>query len=178
VTLEKGPIELGDIAIAEGREIAGTVLSADGLPVEGADVWAPRPAAAREDRDSRRRSVLEAGPSSSLVTARTDRDGAFRLGGLGGDRQEVAVLAEGFPGQLVEAVPIDGRGVVIALEARRERERRVVDAESGDPVPKARVGVEGTPGHEQPVDDDGPLHATGLSPRRFELRSETRRAGR
>ncbi len=163
VALEKGPLELGDIVLAEGREIAGTVLSPDGGPVEGAAVWVPRPAAAREDRDSRRHSVLEVGLSSSLASARTDRRGAFRLAGLGGDRHEVAVLADGYPGRLLESVPLDGRAVVIALERGLTLRGKVVDAESGDPVAGARVGVEGAPAPEQAADEGGRFELRGVS---------------
>jgi protocatechuate 3,4-dioxygenase beta subunit len=163
VALEAGPLELGDIALGESREIAGTVVSHDGMPVEAADVWVPAPARRREDRDSRRHSVLAAGPARSVAAARTDGRGAFRLAGLGGESHEVAVLAGGHPGRLLEGIAAGSGGIVITLERGLTIRGTVVAAESGEPLPGARITVEGGPFREETSDEDGRFELRGLS---------------
>ncbi|MBI4585534.1 MAG: carboxypeptidase regulatory-like domain-containing protein [Planctomycetes bacterium] len=163
VAIEGAPLDLGDIMLAESQEIAGTVLSPHGRPVVGAEVWVPKPPLRREDRDSRRLSVLEAGPSSSIARSQTNQRGAFRLTGLGGDSHEVVVLAAMYPGDLLESVAAGRRGLTIALKRGLTIRGRVVDAESADPVPGARVGVEGGATHEQIADEDGRFELRGVS---------------
>lgn len=53
-----------EIALAEGQQVHGTVVDADGQPVAGADVWLARR------------------PYPEVVVARADAGGAFTLGGL------------------------------------------------------------------------------------------------
>ncbi|MBI4607153.1 MAG: carboxypeptidase regulatory-like domain-containing protein [Planctomycetes bacterium] len=163
LALEGAPLELGDVVLAESREIAGTVLSPEGLPVGGAEVWVPRPAARREDRDSRKSSVLEAGPAWSVARSRTGERGAFRLSGLGGEPHEVAVLAEGYPGELLDGVEAGGRSVTITLARGLTIRGSVVDAEGGDPLPGTRVGIDRGPVHEQTADEGGRFELRGLS---------------
>jgi protocatechuate 3,4-dioxygenase beta subunit len=162
ISIEGEGIDLGDIVLAESRAIAGMVLSPDGGPVIGAAVWVPEPSVRKEDRDSRRRAVLEAGPSSSIAGSRTDGQGAFRLSGLGGGAHEVAVLAEGHPGELLEGVAAGETGLAIVLKPGVTIRGRVVEAESGAPVPGARVEVEGGRGGKATADSEGRFELRGV----------------
>ena len=163
VELEDASLDLGDIALAENREIAGTILSPDGRPVEGAAIWAPKPASRREDRDSRRIAVLDAGPAWSIACSQTDARGAFRLTGLGEASCEVAVLAEGYPGVVLESVAAGGRSVTVVLERGLTIRGRVVAAEGREPVSGARVAVEGGPAHEATTGADGRFELRGIT---------------
>lgn len=159
-----GPVDLGDIILLEGLEVTGTVLSPDGRPVEGAEVWAPEPASVREDASSRRATVLEAGPESSLARAATDRRGAFRLAGLGAGEIEVAVLAAGLPGAVRGGIETGGPAVTIVLERGVAIRGTVVDAESGAPLSEAQVAVEVRPACVRTTDAGGRFEASGLRP--------------
>jgi protocatechuate 3,4-dioxygenase beta subunit len=162
VAVERRPLALGDLVLAEGLEIAGAVQSPDG-PVEGAEVWVPEPAARKEDREARRASVLDAGPSSGQARSRTDRRGAFRLAGLAAGVHEVAVLAAGYPGDLLEKVTAGSRNVAITLQRGLTIAGTVVDAESRAPLPGARVRREGGAAGEEAADAEGRFELRGLS---------------
>jgi protocatechuate 3,4-dioxygenase beta subunit len=162
LAIESGPLDLGEIALAAGGAIAGAVYSPDGQPLEGADVWTPPPGAPGQEREARRFAVLEAGPESSLASARTDARGEFRLEGLGGERHDVAVLAGGYPGVLLPRVALGGRGVSVRLERGVAVRGAVVDAEGGAPIAGARVSVEGAPASERTVGEDGRFELRGL----------------
>lgn len=162
VEVEAPAVDLGDIVLSRGDEIAGAVVSPDGLPVPGAEVWVPKPSRGGEDPESRALSVLGAGPSSSLARAKTDGGGAFRLAGLASGLYEVAVLAEGHPGRVVEGIATGDRNVAIALECGLSARGLVVDAETGEPLAGARVDVPWDPAPAQTTGEDGRFELVGL----------------
>ncbi len=163
VTLERALLDMGDVVLDESRELSGTVLSPEGGPIEGAEVWVPKPSSRNEDPDSRRISILEAGPLSSLVRSRTDERGEFLLGGLAGDAHELAVLAEGYPGETLSSAAADGK-VTITLRHGVTIRGVVIEAESGDPVPGAQVVLETRPRNEQTTDERGCFEFKGMRP--------------
>jgi hypothetical protein len=78
------------------------------------------------------------------------------------------VLADGYPGQLLEGVAAGERSATIVLERGLAIRGRVVDEETGEALPGARVGIDGTTAHNETTDDEG----------RFELRGVSLGAGR
>ena len=162
-TLDDAPLDLGDIVLEDGRELRGVVLSAQGEPIAGAEVWVPRPPRRNGDRDSRRLAVLEAGPASSIARTQSGANGAFRLAGLGGDAHELAAFAEGYPGDVFPNVAAGGEAA-ITLRRGVTIGGIVVDAESGDPLPGARVETETWQRKRQTSDARGFFEFTGVAP--------------
>ncbi len=163
VMVQGATLELGDVVLAENREIAGTVRSPDGRPLAGADVWVPKRPVRTERRDSRKYSVLEAGPSSSLARTRTDAGGAFVLTGLVDEAFEVAARADGYPGEVLERVAAGSGDVAITLPFGLTVRGRVIDAERGRPLAGARVDSPWVPESERTTDDAGRFEITGIA---------------
>ena len=121
----EGYFDLGSFMLIPGAEIHGFVTDPNGEAVAGATVQIRR---LGRDRDGER-------------TATTDRDGAFRLGGLPQEPVVLDVPAAGHaPMVLRQARPGTGEPILIELQAGAALAGHVVD-EAGRPVAGARVQV-------------------------------------
>jgi protocatechuate 3,4-dioxygenase beta subunit len=111
------------IQIEPGLHLEGQVLDPDRTPISGASVTALG-----------RMELSRNQPGTS-----TDRDGRFRIGGLGPGSVEILVSAEGYPQETLGwAVRADGPPLEIVLSRGSSLTGRVVD-EEGRPVESAEV---------------------------------------
>jgi protocatechuate 3,4-dioxygenase beta subunit len=130
-----------DVALEPGRAIAGIVLDAGGVPIEGARVSTSSPAAsAPSPRPGVTRSVpVGAGdrffPGRNAVT---DAKGAFRVEGLAAGAYNVTANAQGLAPRTVEGVAAGTESVEIRLLPAVRISGKVVDAE-GNAIRNARV---------------------------------------
>ncbi|MCB9899237.1 MAG: carboxypeptidase regulatory-like domain-containing protein [Planctomycetes bacterium] len=140
-------VDVGDITLPKGGAIAGHVLSADGVPLEGAVVRVM----------SMQRIVideLEPAPRSQLgqewrLRAETDASGWFELAGLGTGTYTVRVEKQGFASSATDDVPVGTRDFSVRLDPLGELELTLVDARTRAPVDGARVVA--VPRREGPV---------------------------
>lgn len=169
VGVEKGVIVTPDaerrelrFVLGKGFEVAGRVLRKGPGPVEGIGV-----VAFRQPRGEGDFVVVD------RVFATTDKDGAYRLDGLGGGQYIVAATPAGEPFAIVDDVQVPTRAAVdIVLEGDSYLEGRVTGA-AGKPVDGAQVYV--AKFDRNPVvgtartDADGRYSIRGLKSGTFEM---------
>ncbi len=147
------------IQLEEGVEISGSVVDAQGQPIEGAEVWA-------EELKKSGQSAFNfnAMPGKKLSETKTDEAGKFVLSGL---RQgEVNVLAS-FKGYSPDKVKAEGgeKGIKMELLEGGSFYGQVVDSKTGDPIEGMRMMISGggSMGGSQPeTDADGYFEITGI----------------
>jgi len=163
VKLEGTSVNVGEIVLAEAQGIAGHVLGPDGSSVEGARVWVSAPMRGGIDRELGKLQVLSEGPSRSKAAATTDGRGSFHLAGLDAGAHDIAAIAPGFPGEVVEGVKAGTLDVTISLRSGLAIRGRVTDAESAEPIAGARVAVAWLSAAETTTAADGLFELRGVS---------------
>ncbi len=141
-----------DLALGAAREIEGTVLDAEGRPVEGAQVTA-RPAT---------------GTGGSSREAQSGPDGSFTLPQMApGTYRVTAALPGRFRPATADDVPAGTSGVTLEL-AEGLAVTGIVVTEDGTPLPNVGVTVADAPPGLPPAaaqsGDDGKFSLAGLAP--------------
>jgi hypothetical protein len=164
-TFEKQPPSPLHVRLARGAQISGVVRdAASGKPIEGALVESRSPGSETAPWE----------PGAGRVEARSDREGRFRLEGLGAARQRVRAAARGYGAQLQTSVR-PGTSIEFFLPPGAAVLGNVRDAQER-PLSGALVELEESEGHGfqpayRPVatDSHGHFEILGLEPGRFRL---------
>ncbi|HKB15080.1 MAG TPA: carboxypeptidase-like regulatory domain-containing protein, partial [Planctomycetota bacterium] len=126
-TLSEAPAEALPIrGAAELHHVAGRVVDWDGAPLPGVRV---------------RAAPIEASGDEEPASALSGAEGAFRLEGLGAGLLVLTAKKEGLRTVVLRDVRAGREDLVIVLRAPTGVEGRVLDAETGAPVPRFRVDV-------------------------------------
>jgi large repetitive protein len=165
-TFEKlSPVTPLHVRLARGAQISGIVRdAASGKPIEGALVEARSPGSATAPWE----------PGAGRAEARSDREGRFRLEGLGSGRQRVRAAARGYGAQLHSSVR-PGTSVEFFLPPGAAIVGTVRDAQdqllSGALVELEEAEGQGFQPAYRPVatDSHGHYEILGLEPGRFRL---------
>jgi protocatechuate 3,4-dioxygenase beta subunit len=162
--------DIGDVVIAGGRTLRGTVRDADGAPIVGALVVVV-PRNARLDDDARRAALVPVALTGEGRRSETGADGAFAVSGLPPGLCDVLVVRPR-PGRLVEALSVSSGSDPAPLDVRLPRtvtvRGRVLRAD-GTPAARATV-LHPLPGpvdlnalDSVPTDDDGRFEIPGVA---------------
>jgi len=141
---------LPDIVLAGGQRLSGIVADPDGRPVAGARVAAVTRRVSHyglgcgvsgfESGDDTLPTKLLGAYQGARVT-RTGADGSFELGGLTGASVQLFIEAEGFETLELPEVAPSGESMLVRLPEFARLQIRVVNAETGEAIPTARLRV-------------------------------------
>jgi RNA polymerase sigma factor (sigma-70 family) len=148
-------VDLGDIVMERGAQVAGVVRDTAGAPVAGAEVWAWDPSmvyadgiAGLEPEDWERGDPLpdvmtflhqSRAWHNPRVPVTTDAEGRFEVSGVSSATVDVFVEAPGCEPLRLAGAPVDGQPVELVLVAETNLEVRVVDDGSGDALAAATL---------------------------------------
>lgn len=163
--IDEEPFEV-TIEIAEIGVLVGTVVDGRGAPIGGAEVTLTSWSA--DDLDSQ--EIITGGGA-----IRTDADGRFRVELRASGAFDVEVHAKRFQPVVEQAVQVlPGRETAVSITMLPSAEiMGIVLDPAGEPVPAARVVVQGQPqpgsfvSFEALTDDDGRFVAEELAPGRY-----------
>ncbi len=118
------------VRLAEGRRLAGTVLSSGGKPIRGAEVQ------------------VDSGPNLSEPDPKTSTDeaGRFLFDVLSEGEYEVSARSDGFASERKRSVPSGTEDLEFHLPLEAVLSGKVVAEEDGKSVPKAQVTLLGIQG--------------------------------
>lgn len=156
--LEVGDVDLGEVVVTPELELAGTVVSFDGEPIEGVEVSAWCEDSRPEALMAHVACVHEGDPDvRPLARASSGSGGAFRLQGVSGDAVLLAITSPAREVLSVHEVklPVDGPLELVADSPSRPESLEVeVRAPGGAPVGGAIVKVHGAFRPEELWTDD------------------------
>ena len=130
--------------LLQGHEASGQVLDREGRPIQGA-------------RITYSMAIFKYGRRRDLGTVRTDAEGRFRLDSLPADGVQVTVSRNGFSTASNVSLPA-GRDTVVRLDPIGRIVVKVVDGESGKPLPSFSIRLNCS---KEPRRHDEPLPRLG-----------------
>ncbi|MEM7165098.1 MAG: carboxypeptidase-like regulatory domain-containing protein [Planctomycetota bacterium] len=120
--LREGAPIIQDVRLERAKQLTGIVVTTDGVPIEGADLF-----------------VFGSGMNRRPSAVTSLADGTFVVEGLGDETVQVRASASGFSTATIEDVIAEESPLRVQLEQAYDVSGIVTDGETGDPVPGARV---------------------------------------